>query len=164
MDLAPEQNGIRPKKLLSVLALSRVDACQSERVAKRNAKTQPDETGFRTTSRPRFAKDLFRMLFSRAFETMALIGGLALGGTAEAADFQIMDGFDPGQKIILVKGEIVPGDDTEFYELTSSAERVIVHLESPGGDVETGLSIGSEIAMRGFTTLVLEGLASEELV
>jgi uncharacterized protein YecT (DUF1311 family) len=97
------------------------------------------------------------MLFSRVFNVMALICGLALASTSDAADFQLIDGFDPGQRVILVKGEIVPGDDYKFFELTARAERAIIYLESPGGDVETGLSMGSEIAMRGFTTLVLEG-------
>lgn len=76
---------------------------------------------------------------------------------AHAAQFDMVDGPVPGQKMIMIRGEIVKGDDFKFFELSKQAERASVFLESPGGDVETGLSIGSEIAIRGFTTLVLDG-------
>lgn len=75
----------------------------------------------------------------------------------DAAEIELFDGFEPGQKLILVRGPIETGDDERFYELAEQADRAIVFLESPGGIVDAGLSIGAEVAMKGFTTLVLDG-------
>lgn len=44
-----------------------------------------------------------------------------------------------------------------FFDLAEQAPRAIVFLESPGGLVTTGLSIGAEIATRSYTTLVQDG-------
>lgn len=74
-----------------------------------------------------------------------------------AAEFDILDGIASGQKGIVIRGPIEPGDDSAFHRLAQQADRASVVLESPGGDVDTGISIGAEIAMRGFTTLVLDG-------
>lgn len=74
-----------------------------------------------------------------------------------AAEIDLIDGLAPGQKGILIRGPIEIGDDDRFYDLAGQADRAIVFLESPGGAVDTGISIGSEIAIRGFTTLVLDG-------
>jgi len=90
-----------------------------------------------------------------AFLSLCLWGQSA--GDVVAAQIEMVDGVVPGQKMILIRGEIVAGDDTRFYELAQQADRAGVFLESPGGSVEVGLSIGSEIALRGFTTLVLDG-------
>lgn len=59
--------------------------------------------------------------------------------------------------VFYIRGPIEPGDDTAFANLSKQVDRAYVFLESPGGDVTTGLSIGSEIAIRGFTTLVFDG-------
>lgn len=74
-----------------------------------------------------------------------------------AAETELIDGLAPGQKGILIRGPIETGDDNQFYELAKQADRAIVFLESPGGEVDAGISIGAEIAIRGFTTLVLDG-------
>lgn len=90
-------------------------------------------------------------------QTCVAVLCIAFSATANAAKLEMVDGLAPGQQIILIRGEIVKGDDSQFFELAQQAERASVVLESPGGDVETGLSIGAEIALRGFTTLVLDG-------
>lgn len=59
--------------------------------------------------------------------------------------------------MIMIRGPIEPGDDDTFYKFARQAERASVFLESPGGHVDTGISIGAEIAISGFTTLVLDG-------
>ncbi|MEY8801992.1 ATP-dependent Clp protease proteolytic subunit [Leisingera sp. XS_AS12] len=73
-----------------------------------------------------------------------------------AADMESLPGLVEGQRLILIKGPIEEGDAQNFYRLTEGATRVSVLLDSPGGVVREGLSIGAEIAMRGFTTLVLD--------
>lgn len=100
------------------------------------------------------------MLITRLLSPLVFLVALAaatISGGAMAADIKIFDGLEPGQKVIVVRGEIEPGDDHRFYELAQQADRAVVYLESPGGAVEAGLSIGAEIAIRGFTTLVLDG-------
>ncbi len=86
--------------------------------------------------------------------------GLLMTGPAgplAAAEIDVTPGLSPDQKAILIRGPIEPGDDDRFYEIAEHAPRAIVYLESPGGLVTTGLSIGAEIAIRGYTTLVLDG-------
>lgn len=82
---------------------------------------------------------------------------IALVTQVKAAKIDVVDGLSPGQKAVLIRGPINPGDDDRFYQLTKGVERASVFLESPGGAVDAGISIGAEIAMRGFTTLVLDG-------
>lgn len=74
-----------------------------------------------------------------------------------AAEFTIVPGHSDEQKGIFIKGVIEYGDDEEFFKLAEQAERASVILESPGGNVLAGLGIGAEIAIRGFTTLVVDG-------
>ena len=74
-----------------------------------------------------------------------------------AAEIDVVPGLDPNQKAILVRGPIVEGDDSRFFEIAEETPRAIVFLESPGGLVSTGISIAAEIAIRDYTTLVLDG-------
>lgn len=85
------------------------------------------------------------------------LSAVMMPSVTKAAEIELLDGFEPGQKLILIRGPIETGDDNRFYELSKQADRAIVFLESPGGSVDAGLSIGSEIAIKGFTTLVLDG-------
>lgn len=78
-------------------------------------------------------------------------------GSLNAAEIEVVQGLDPNQKTILVKGPIEVGDDKRFFEIAEETPRAIVFLESPGGLVSTGISIAAEIAIRGYTTLVLDG-------
>lgn len=89
----------------------------------------------------------------------AVIVSLCLASMSPAADIQIFDGLVHGQKGIFINGPIEYGDDEKFYRIVEHAkpERASVVLISPGGNVNAGLGIGAEIALRGFTTLVLEG-------
>jgi len=86
--------------------------------------------------------------------------GLSLAAQIDAlvaAEINIAPGLSPDQKAIIIRGPIESGDDARFYDAAEQAPRAIVYLESPGGLVTTGLSIGAEIAIRGYTTLVLDG-------
>lgn len=99
---------------------------------------------------------MIRHLLSPFIFLVALSSAM-MPSVIKAAEIELFDGFEPGQKLIIVRGLIEPGDDTRFYELSKQADRAVVFLESPGGAVDAGLSIGSEIAIKGFTTLVLDG-------
>ncbi len=80
-----------------------------------------------------------------------------LAGFVSAAEIVLSEGLTSDQKIISIRGPIEFGDDDKFFDLAQQTEKAIVFLESPGGNVDTGISIGAEIAIRGFTTLVLDG-------
>jgi hypothetical protein len=92
----------------------------------------------------------------------ALVASLALfttinGGAVSAAEIERVPGPEPGQTAILVRGPIEEGDDNRFFEVAEASPSAIVYLESPGGSVTAGISIAAEIALRGYTTLVLDG-------
>lgn len=53
---------------------------------------------------------------------------------------------------ILIQGAIEEGDGAKFYAIAESFPRATVALDSPGGVVSEALSIGAEIAIRGYTT------------
>ncbi|MBM1221116.1 hypothetical protein JQU17_12855 [Ponticoccus sp. SC2-23] len=78
-------------------------------------------------------------------------------GELNAAEIEVVPGLDPNQKAILVRGPIEEGDDSRFFEIAEETPRATVVLESPGGIVSTGISIAAEIAIREYTTLVLDG-------
>lgn len=92
--------------------------------------------------------------FIRTGVVLLLLIGSSQRGLA--AEFTILPGLSDGQKMIMIEGPIEFGDDSKFYRLSQQAERATVFLNSPGGSVEAGLSIGAEIAIRGFATLVLD--------
>lgn len=76
---------------------------------------------------------------------------------AVAATYELS--FDPSSDVGLISviGIIEPGDGATFYDLAQRVERAVVMLESPGGNVQEGISIAAEIAYRGFNTLVSDG-------
>jgi hypothetical protein len=76
---------------------------------------------------------------------------------AQGAEIEFFDGLEPGQKVFVIRGPINAGDENRFYELARLAENAVVLLESPGGEVDAGLAIGAEIAIRGFSTQVVDG-------
>lgn len=91
------------------------------------------------------------ILASLAFCTTVHVGALS------AAEIKVVPGPSPGQKAILVRGPIEEGDDSRFFDVAKAIPSAIVFLESPGGSVTTGISIAAEIAIRDYTTLVLDG-------
>lgn len=78
-------------------------------------------------------------------------------GALNAAEIEVVPGLEPNQKAILITGPIEEGDDSRFFEIAEETPHAIVFLESPGGLVTTGISIAAEIAIRRYTTIVLDG-------
>jgi hypothetical protein len=91
------------------------------------------------------------LLASLAFYTTLHVGALS------AAEIELVPGLSPGQNAIFVQGPIEEGDDSRFFEVAEASPLAMVFLESPGGSVTTGISIAAEIAIRNYTTLVLDG-------
>lgn len=86
-----------------------------------------------------------------------LLWACLLQHASAAAEITVIDGVGPIVTALLIRGEILPGDDERFYQMVQTAQIAVVALDSPGGSVDTGISIGAEIAIRGFETVVLNG-------
>jgi hypothetical protein len=93
----------------------------------------------------------FRNSLAAAFATVSLFAVNA----ASAATIDVIQ--DDMGTVILIKGELVDGDQVAFDNIANGIEDAIVVLESPGGDLVPGLEIGLSIRERGFNTLVVDG-------
>ncbi|MGL4311011.1 MAG: hypothetical protein ACRCSU_11040 [Paracoccaceae bacterium] len=71
--------------------------------------------------------------------------------TARSAEIAVVDTWDR-VTVVLVTGEIVPGDAAKFAEVTRDLGAAAIVLESPGGNLMEGLTIGTAIRDRGFGT------------
>jgi hypothetical protein len=58
---------------------------------------------------------------------------------------------------ISIKGEVVPGDDLVFKNVTNGMTNATVFLESPGGNALVAIAIGRLIRARGYYTHVTAG-------
>lgn len=76
---------------------------------------------------------------------------------AGAAEFELTRDAQSGIGVIAITGPIVAGDSDRFFELSEQLEHGMVFLESPGGDVQEGIWIAAEIALRRFYTAVVDG-------
>lgn len=80
---------------------------------------------------------------------------------AQGAEFEVRTGYEPWRPIVVVSGKIVPGDLARFRAAVKKSRRMTARtpplfaLNSPGGSLSEGLSIGAEIQRLGFATAVL---------
>ncbi len=81
---------------------------------------------------------------------------LSFAHALSAAEFETVQ-FPNGYTTIIIRGEIMRGDDDKFYEIARTIRRASVVLESPGGNLQAGLAIAAEVAIRDYATLVLDG-------
>jgi len=75
-------------------------------------------------------------------------------GYAQAAEISVHK-TESTLQIILVEGEIVPGDYLRFMDVARDVRHGGVLLSSPGGTLKEGLDIGRVIRERGYSTGVL---------
>jgi len=61
---------------------------------------------------------------------------------------------DDGIDVIMISGEIKPGDDEKFKKLALNSKSALVVLESDGGALVPALEIGRAIQLRSFSTFV----------
>lgn len=76
---------------------------------------------------------------------------------AQAADVTPMGVDKQGRFVVRISGDFATGDAEKFLTATDGAANAIVLLESNGGDLQTGLDIGSLVRMRGYGTAVPDG-------
>jgi hypothetical protein len=80
---------------------------------------------------------------------------------AQAAEIKLVakqDG-DLHPAVITVNGPLVIGDDVTFRQTMGANRSAIVFLDSPGGFLDAGLSIGRVIKKNGFVTAVVDHAA-----
>lgn len=72
-----------------------------------------------------------------------------------AATIKVQSG---AKTIISIDGQFFPGDEERFIDAAIEIADAVVLLNSPGGDLQAGIEIGTAIRLKGFTTLVSKGV------
>ncbi|TSA58375.1 MAG: hypothetical protein D4R39_00710, partial [Methylophilaceae bacterium] len=73
-----------------------------------------------------------------------------------AAEVKKVAGKNGDSDLILIKGEIIRGDEKAFKDIALNTESAIVIFNSPGGLLRPALEIGKTIRIKGFSTAVLD--------
>jgi hypothetical protein len=86
--------------------------------------------------------------------TVALFAGLLAQQQAMAAEIKVDKLVNSqGYVSISLTGEIKEGDDLVFARLAKSAKYIWLHLDSPGGELDTAMAIGSIVRNKEGTVL-----------
>ncbi len=72
---------------------------------------------------------------------------------AHAASIEFLPAKPGGISIVSVIGELLPGDDEKFERIVFNLESAIVWLDSPGGEISSGLAIAKQIKFKSFDTV-----------
>jgi len=78
--------------------------------------------------------------------------------TSPAAEFSKAASGDGGPDTILVVGQLSPGDERQFINAALNSENAVVIFQSPGGNLLAGIEIGKAIRLKGFSTVVPDGV------
>ena len=95
------------------------------------------------------------LLWRLASWAIALAGAL-LATPASAAQISVDRGGDTAT--VTVRGTLETEDGQRFADVVASLTKAIVMLNSPGGDLDSGLSIGRTIRRKSFSTGVPNGV------
>lgn len=76
-----------------------------------------------------------------------------LADAVQSAEMEIV-ASETGPALILVKGDLDLTDAVQFTRLAEGVEEATVFLQSPGGVIFAGLSMGKTIRQKGFVTVV----------
>jgi hypothetical protein len=87
--------------------------------------------------------------------TLLCVGGFIPSWGAEFSKTSSTNG-EPD--VIAVVGELAFGDENKFINAALSSENALVVFQSSGGDLFAGIEIGKAIHMKGFATLVPDGI------
>ncbi|HEY6815625.1 MAG TPA: hypothetical protein VI168_08815 [Croceibacterium sp.] len=79
--------------------------------------------------------------------------GLHVAPVSAAVEHATLDG---GTEAILITGEILPGDEEVFTQLSRRFPRATIYLESPGGALMASIEIGKLVRARRHATAVLD--------
>ncbi len=92
-------------------------------------------------------------MLGKLFTTVLLM----LPTAVHAADVTRMGADTQGRVLFKISGDLAKGDVEKFLTATDGTADAIILLQSDGGDLQTGLDIGSLVRMRGYGTAVLDG-------
>jgi hypothetical protein len=87
--------------------------------------------------------------------TAALLATVLCLGSASAATIKVTQGTGTG--MIFVEGDIAASDAATFSAAADRFKSATVVLESNGGNLVSGVTMGAEVRRRGFSTLVPNG-------
>lgn len=77
----------------------------------------------------------------------------SLSVASPASGLELSRTDNDGLAIITVRGEILPGDGERFVRY-AMADKALIVLSSPGGDVVSAITMGEHIRMKGYMTFV----------
>ena len=86
--------------------------------------------------------------------TLLWVGGAIPSWGAEFSKTSTNGGPD----IIAIVGDFALGDEKKFINAALSSESALVVFQSPGGNLFAGIEIGKAIHLKGFATLVPDGI------
>jgi hypothetical protein len=84
---------------------------------------------------------------------------LLASSVTSAASIELLPERVEGRPVITIIGEIAPGDDEKFERIVFNAENAVVFLASPGGDVDSGISIAKLVKLKAYDTVVMPNSA-----
>jgi hypothetical protein len=76
---------------------------------------------------------------------------------AEAASIEVVDHLDAGGSLVVVDGDMEPGDIEQFWSKVATLSQATVAFRSDGGSLLAGIRIGMLIRMKEFGTVVPDG-------
>src|SRR5262245_9841528 len=85
----------------------------------------------------------------------ALLFGIVTASICDAATIRVAQ-VNNGP-IVLINGDFVSEDISEFQAKTGPLSKAIIILESDGGSVLAGIQIGETIRLKNFATFVSDG-------
>ncbi len=87
--------------------------------------------------------------------SLATVGmAVASAGTADGALIERLETL-AGPDVVMVAGDISPGDDMEFLSAVEGVESAVVLFRGPGGDPIAAMNIGTVIAEREYATAIV---------
>jgi hypothetical protein len=90
----------------------------------------------------------------RVCALLAAASALASTAASAAVEHTTLEG---GSEAIAVSGDILPGDEARFGELSRRYPDATIYLESSGGALIPAIEIGKQVRARGHATVVLDG-------
>jgi len=97
-------------------------------------------------------------MVSRLSGLLGAFGLAATGLAATPASATVEhSSLDRGVEAIVISGDIVEGDDTQFADLSRRYPRAVVYLQSAGGALVPAIEIGKLVHARHHATAVLDG-------
>lgn len=110
-----------------------------------------------STDRPMTVRSALRLWLCTAALSLAIMTG---GTSSEAASVYPVHNGDSGITTLVFRGQIVDGDLARLQRAVAkvaAGQRIALILESPGGSINEGISIGRYVYASRYTTIAIQG-------